>query len=328
MPDLSVIIPARREEWLERTVRDVLSHAKANTEVIAILDGDWPDPGLPILPQLRVVYHATAIGQRAATNLGARISTAKYVCKLDAHCSVADGFDVALIKSAEELGEDVTQIPTQRNLHIYDVVCKACNWKQYQGLVPPACPKCKSPQVERVIVWKPKGGSTTTSWIFDHEPRFQYDKHRRQRQPNGAYLETMSSLGACFFMTRKRFLALGGLDESHGSWGSFGIEIGCKSWLSGGRQVTNMNTWFAHFFRVGGLKFPYPITGREQEKAREYARDLWFHNKWPGQVRPLSWLVEKFTPIQGWHGPEGEKTLAEIRAAGEQFTAERTEAVA
>lgn len=110
----------------------------------------------------------------------------------------------------------------------------------------------------------------------------------------------MTSLGACFFMRRDRFWELGGLDEAYGSWGSLGIEVACKSWLSGGRHVVNRKTWFAHFFRVGGIGFPYEIHGSDQEKARQYARQIWFTNGWPGQVLPLRWLVDKFWPIQGW----------------------------
>src|SRR6185436_5373107 len=111
MPDLSVIIPARCEKWLSRTIADVLEHIEADTEVIAVLDGAWSESGIPQHERVTVVYLPESIGQRAATNLGARISTATYVMKLDAHCAVAQGFDRVLIEAANELGPDVTQIP-------------------------------------------------------------------------------------------------------------------------------------------------------------------------------------------------------------------------
>ena len=41
---LSVIIPARNEIYLQKTIDSVLSAAKGEIEVIAILDGYWPDP--------------------------------------------------------------------------------------------------------------------------------------------------------------------------------------------------------------------------------------------------------------------------------------------
>ena len=40
--DLSVIIPGRSEMWHARTVKDVLEHSKADTEVICILDETLP----------------------------------------------------------------------------------------------------------------------------------------------------------------------------------------------------------------------------------------------------------------------------------------------
>lgn len=295
--DVSVIVAARNEEWLGHTVRDVLVHTSDATEIIVVLDGAWPAEPLPQDARLQVVYVPTSIGQRAAVNLGARLSTARYIAKLDAHCAVAPGFDVALITAAATLGDDVTQIPAQKNLHVYDWAC-ACGWRQDHGHQPERCPACGGVTV-REVIWKPRRGSTTTSWVFDATPHFQYDKTGQAAQ-QGDLCDVMTSLGACFFMARERFWRLGGLDESHGSWGSFGIEIACKSWLSGGRHVVNRRTWFAHFFRVGGLGFPYPIHASDQERARQRARSLWFTNAWTGQVRPLRWLVEKFWPVKGW----------------------------
>ena len=99
-------------------------------------------------------------------------------------------------------------------------------------------------------------------------------------------------------MPRDRFFAIDGLDEKHGSWGQFGVEIACKSWLSGGRQVVNKRTWFSHLFRTqgGDFSFPYQISGNDQDRAKAYSRDLWLNNKWEKAVRPLSWIIEKFNP--------------------------------
>jgi hypothetical protein len=133
---------------------------------------------------------------------------------------------------------------------------------------------------------------------------FQYWRDYRKRpeaQPEIA--DTMSSVGACFFMPRDRFWQLGGLDENHGSWGQFGTEVSCKSWLSGGRQVVNKRTWFAHLFRTKSGNewgFPYHISGNAQDRAREYSRSLWLQNKWDMQTRPLRWLIDKFWAVAGW----------------------------
>ena len=81
-----------------------------------------------------------------------------------------------------------------------------------------------------------------------------------------------------------------------------GVEVACKSWLSGGRQVVNKRTWFAHMFRTQGpgFGFPYPISGQEQEAARQHSRKLWEGGTWPGAIRSLRWLLEKFAPVPDW----------------------------
>lgn len=346
MADLSIVIPARSEEWLNRTVQDVLAHARADTEVIAVLDGDWIDPPLDDHPKLHIVKTGAVIGQRAATNLGARLSTATYVMKLDAHCSVADGFDAALIQADQELNRpDVTQIPAMCNLHAFNWRCQACGHETYQGPTPTACESCKgSGPFVRVVIWQPRRRKFATSerpgdgrevrtehWRFDYDLHFQYGGPIKPDQKGAELADTMSSVGACFFMRRARFQEIGGLDEAHGSWGQFGTEIACKSWLSGGRHVVNTRTWFAHLFRTqgAGFGFPYAMSGTAQEAARAHSRRLWLGNRWPGQVHPLSWLVDSFAPVRGWHEPEkrddraSERTarLAEVRAAGERFLA-------
>lgn len=300
MPQLSVLIPARHERWLAKTIVDVLAHAEADTEVIAVLDGAWPEPGFEIAvhPRVHVVYLPTPIGQRAATNLAARLSDATYVMKIDAHVSMGQGFDRILIAAAETLGPDVTQIPAQTNLHIYDQVCDPCGFRADQAPQLADCPTCHGP-LRQDVVWTPRRRTRTTAWRFDHDLHFQYSGELQARQ-TGDICDVMTSLGACFFMRRDRFWALNGLDEGHGSWGAFGVEIACKSWLSGGRQVVNKATTFSHFFRVGGIGFPYEIHGSDQDKARAYSRHLWLNNGWAKQVRPLRWLVEKFAPVPDW----------------------------
>lgn len=323
MRDLSVIIPARNEEWLNRTVADVLNHSERDTEVIVLCDGGWPPVALDTHPNVQVLYVPSSIGQRAATNIGVKLSTAKYVMKLDAHVSMSQGFDRVLIEAAEQLGPNVTQIPAQKHLHVYDQVCPECQHRADQG---PhwagTCPSChRKVDVQRVIVWKPRSRPTTTAWRLDETLHFQYWRDGEKRQPKGENIcDVMTSLGACFFMERAYYQQIGGLDEAHGSWGCYGQELALKTWLSGGRHVVNKGCFFAHFFRVGGIGFPYPITGAQQDKARNYARDIWFKNGWSQQIYPLSWILEKFKPLPDWHDAKGSARLAEIMAAGAAFT--------
>jgi len=307
---LSVIIPGLNEMFMRHTVEDVLNHSGEDTEVIAVCDGYWPDPAIQDHPRLQVIHFTQPVGQRAATNAGARLSQAKYVMKLDAHCSMADGFDRQLMS---EMQPDWTLIPQMYRLHAFDWMCEDCGEVVYQGSKPVKCEECGFEEHKMVLVWEPRRHKgATVSWRFDRDLRFQYwTKHSKRPDvkaqiKNGGLIESMSSIGCNFMMERDRFFKLGGMDEKHGSWGQYGTELACKAWLSGGKMMASTNTWAAHMFRTGNFSkngestWPYEITQKAVEKARAHSRDVWYHNKWPLQVHPLSWLLEKFWPISGW----------------------------
>lgn len=311
--ELSVLIPARSEEFLARTIQDILDHSEADTEVIAVCDGGWPPVEVPDHPRVTLIYHPKAIGQRAATNEAARLSRAKFVMKCDAHCSFDQGFDRKLMADYEP---GWTVIPRLYNLHAFDRVCE-CGHRVYQG--PQIdCEKCGKP-MKREIIWKPRWRRTSDFQRFDHELHFQYwGAYKKRAEVQGDLAESMSFLGACFFMSRDRFIEIEGLDEKHGSWGQFGTEIACKTWLSGGRLMVNKKTFYSHLFRTqDGFSFPYPNPGTH--RSRQHSQWLWYGNNWPKQIYPLSWLIEKFWPIPDWSDPVGAEVLAKVKAEGVKF---------
>lgn len=305
MAALSVIIPARNEMFLQRTIESVLSAIEGDTEIIAVCDGYWPIPSVIDHDRVHILHYTKSIGQRAAVNAGARLSNAKYIMKLDAHCSVDKGFDVKLMKDCQH---DWTLVPVMWNLHAFDWGCKKCGNRTYQGPEPTMCVCKNTGCFQMVMVWQPRRNRVTYSWMFDKDMKFQYWRAHRKRPETrfGDYMETMSFIGACFFMERERYWELDGLDEAHGSWGQVGTEIACKSWLSGGKLLTAKKTWFAHMFRTNnkGFGFPYPISGNQQERAQKYSRELWLNDRWEKAVHPLSWLVNKFKPVPTW-GTDG-----------------------
>lgn len=307
---LSVIVVGCNEQFMRNTVEDVLDHSKGDTEVIAVCDGYWPDPPLEDHPRLHVMHFTESVGQRAATNAGAKLSRAKYIMKMDAHCAADDGFDLKLI---EDMQPEWTMVPSMHRLHVFDWACTDCGERVYQGTKPAQCAECSCPEFYMHMVWEPRWQfDATVAWRFDRNMHFQYWRkyHRRpevQEEAKGGFIETMSCIGCCFLMERDRFWDLGGMDERHGSYGQFGTELACKSWLSGGKMVTSLKTWVGHLFRTGNFSrngessWPYPISQRQIDAARKYSRELWLKDKWRRATRKLEWLVDHFKPVPDWH---------------------------
>ena len=299
--DLSIIIPARNEMFLARTIEDIIEHKRGKTEVIAVCDGAWAEPGIKDHPDVKIIYLSEAIGQRAATNLGVKLSKAKYVAKCDAHVSFSEGFDVALMA---DMQDDWIAAPTMRNLWAFDWKCYDCGLRTYQGPTPEKCKQCgKSGNIKRKMVWIAKSSPQSNSFCFDSEPHFQYFREFNKRpEGQGDLTESMSLQGSFFLCTRDKYWELEVCDERFGSWGSMGIEIAAKFWLSGGKVMINHKCYYGHMFRTqgGDFSFPYPQHQSKVIKAKTHARNLFLGNRWDKQIYPTSWLVEKFWPVPGW----------------------------
>lgn len=87
--------------------------------------------------------------------------------------------------------------------------------------------------------------------------------------------------------------------------------------------MTNKRTWYAHLFRTqgGDFAFPFPLSGVQVQHARDYCTQLFLNNEWAGQIRPLSWLLEKFKPLPDWHDGKDKGRLEIVMKKGEEFYA-------
>ena len=312
MFDLSILIPARNEMFLAETIKDILKNKRGKTEVITVLDGAWADPPIEDHPDVTVVYLPESVGQRKAQNIAARLSKAKYVMKVDAHCAFDEGFDVKLM---EDMDDNWTVVPLMKNLHVFDWRCKKCGNRWYQGPEPEYCrtdekgniknPECDSKEFERVMVWKPRSSPNSTSYRFNNQLEFKYWGDYKRKQ-EGDIVDTMSLQGSCFMATRENYWERELCDESWGSWGGQGAEVAIKTWLSGGEVKCNKKTWYAHLFRTQkGFSFPYSNPGNEQRSAKNKLRDTFLNDKWPKQKHNLEWLIDKFAPVPDWNMKRG-----------------------
>lgn len=304
--DLSVIIPARNEMFLSGTIEHLLENKRAKTEIIAVLDGSWADPGIKQHADVNVIYVPEPIGQRAATNIGAKLAKGKYLMKMDAHCTWEEGCDQKMIEGFKVMGDNVTMVPIMRNLHMFDWKCYKCGWKKYQGPTPQKCEQCGAThRLRRKMMWIGKHNPQSWSYCFDAAPHFQYFEEYKHREATKEarkikFTETMSLQGSCFMSTREKYFDLNLCDEAFGSWGNQGIEVALKTWLSGGRVIANHNTWYAHMFRTQGGDFSFPYEQRGVSKTKKATWQFFLNGKWDKQKYPISWLVEKFWPVKGW----------------------------
>jgi glycosyltransferase involved in cell wall biosynthesis len=173
MVDLSIIIPARNEMFLKRTIEDILQNIEGNTEIIAVLDGYWPVPNIDDHPKVTLIHHSESIGQRAASNEAAKLAKGKYLMKVDAHCAFDKGFDV---KMMADMKPNWTMVPVMRNLHAFNWVCPDGH-SRYQGPSGP-CKECKK-ETKMDVVWIPKPNPQSTAYRFDTDMHFQYQNERR-----------------------------------------------------------------------------------------------------------------------------------------------------
>lgn len=298
--ELSILIPARNEMFLSRTVQDILEHIESDTEVIVVMDGGWIEPNIEQHDRVHVIKTGKVVGQRAAGNLACRLAQGKYVMKVDAHCSFDQGFDRKMLEGFMKVGDNVTMVPIMRNLWAFDWKCYHCGWKQYQGPTPEKCGSCGKPdKVRRKMMWIGKENPQSVSYCFDSEPHFQYfNEYKRTEEYKNdiktGFTKTMSLQGSCFMMTRDNYWKWDVCDEQAGSWGNQGIEVACATWINRGKVLVNHNTWYAHLFRTqgGDFSFPYEQKGKAVMKTKDYIK-----NKYWDKVKPI---VEQFHPVKGW----------------------------
>lgn len=281
---LSVIIPAYREPYLQRTVDSLLqaSELGGGLEVIVVLDGQWLPKPLRVDPRVQVVQLDGHLGLRPAINAGLSRARGEFVMKADAHCSFSPGFDRAMVEAMEP---DWVLIPRRYALEVEAWgPARTGHPRDYHFLNYP--------------VWVEGYGYTMTAHYWDR---------RRVRAPQVD--EVMTFQGSCWLVERQYFDRLlgGKLDDSPKTYGAFWLEyleIGLKYWLTGGQVRVNKAAWYAHlakrerhydgdFSRAGKMGWP-------RLKYTTWAAKHWLTNKEPGLKYDFAWLVEKFWPVPTW----------------------------
>ncbi len=274
---LTVVIPSRNEKYLQKTIKDLLDKAVEKIEIIAILDGYWP-PISEFLRDSRITYirFPVARGMRAAINAAYRVAKGEYIMKLDAHCMVLDGFDVALKADCED---NWVVVPRRYSLDVENWKIKVKPPVDYMYLAHPDDPS----------VW---GGKSLQGKEW---------RGKNINEKGGDIIDLMTAQGSCWFMKKEYFKYLELMDEvNYGEFSKEMQEIGLKCWLSGGRMVRNRKTWYAHWHKPKDHGRGYPLKSSEFKKGADYAIK-WMNGKvWHKQEYDIRWLIDKFAPVPGW----------------------------
>lgn len=276
MPRVGIIIPARNEPYLTKTVHDVFAKARGDIRVFAVLEGYYPDgwketsemyPG-----RLISIHHGQPHGMRSSINQVANVAIdCDYLMKTDAHCMFSHGFDVML---SSDCPSKSVMVPRRFRLDPE-------KWVRIEDSRPP---------VDYEYIAYPNGG--------DGGMKGRVWEQRARDRAGIVIDDLMCAQGSCWFMPRSYFYDLDLMDQdNYGSFWKEMLEISLKAWLSGGQMLVNKSCWYAHWHKP---KRGYSMDDADLKKAVEYS-NKWLTDStgWKKQIRPIWTLIQQFQP-PGW----------------------------
>lgn len=136
------------------------------------------------------------------------------------------------------------------------------------------------------ISWTINGKKMTTRYCFDTNLVMQYDKENENP-------ETMCLQGSAWMVLKENYWKWNLGDETLGSWGSQGPELGIKAFLNGGRCKSTRSTYYGHVFRHSDSDFPYQ---RDKEAGKHANLEL--KRRYLNQS--IAPLIRKFSYPHDW----------------------------
>jgi glycosyltransferase involved in cell wall biosynthesis len=284
---LSILIPSRQAEFLQRTIDDLLTKAEGEVEIIVSLDGYWPNPMITGDKRVKILHQGTIHnnkGMRAAINAAVNIAKGEYIMKVDEHVMMDQGYDVKLIADCED---DWIVVPRRYRLD-------AENWQLVKD--------GRDPIDYMYIAYPYERPYDRRCGLYGGG----IDKQRHIDHKDLLIDETMSWQGSCYFMKKAYWEQLfpNGLDDvNYGAFNHEAQEIGFSCQLSGGKLMVNKKTWYAHLHKgksgkgYGFSREQYKKHETDKEKARRYAMNYWLTTQ--DYEHDFGWLIDKFNP-PGW----------------------------
>ncbi len=242
---LSVIIPSFKDPLLPKTIASLLENAQWEIEVIAVLDGYWPEDSLSDDPRVRILHLGKNRGMREAINAGVSIARGEFIMRTDEHCIFGKGYDVILTK---ELQDNEIVVPRRFFLDV----------KKWKVMDLPFV------DYEKLYIDKERMKFAGVKW-----------PERTAERMAIPIDETMAMQGSCWVMKRswwdKVIVRLE--SEGYGSHYQDSIEMVMKTWKAGGRLMINKTTWYAHKHRDFPRTHNYP--GDLAQASFDYSLGVW-----------------------------------------------------
>ncbi len=281
---VSIIIPARNEKFLQKTIDYLIEKATGKYEIIVGLDGYWPNPKLKSHPKVTILHVSESIGMRSMINSMVDISKGNFIMKIDAHCNISKGFDSKLSSICKD---GMVCVPRQYSLH--DETWQPNKKKKYIDYWYLSAPTIHLPEEDR--------GNRNRGLHAERWHQRTYDPAYSQKLID----EIMCIQGSFWFMTRNHFNDIEvNSPESEKNFSYEGTEIALKTWLSGGRVVVVKKTWYAHLYKGKKHGRGFFMPKNTAYIGAEYCMDLFMAKKWDKAVHDVKWLIDKFGPVPTW----------------------------
>ena len=254
MIKLSAIIPSYKDKLLIKTIESLLTNSDLGDqlEVIAVLDGYYPEFELIQDPRVRYVHLGKNSGMREAINAGVRVSRGEFIMRNDEHQMYGKGYDKILTGTCQP-----DWIVTPRRYFLDPI-----KWEVMD-----------IPCVDYMRL-EIRGGKFTGVEAPGNDLMIQ---------------ESMAMQGSCWLMPRKLWDSVIGelKTEGYGPLIQDSHEMVFKLWKAGGKLMVNKYTWHAHKHR----DFPRTHNGGSPEnpaKCEEgyiYAIKIW-NDYYQNEIRP------------------------------------------
>lgn len=237
---LSILIPAKNEPYLMKTVEDV--KVKAVGEIEILVDDDASE------------------GNNLRQKINNLVSKAQgeYIMKLDAHCMLDNGFDLELVSVHHP---NWVQVPRRLRLDAekWEVIEDGREPVDYESII-----------FSNLIT--PVGGAKGFIWAT---PWNDLTKEKEYIKID----DTPHFQGSCWFMTKDWFRECGLMSLEYGGFAQEPEEIIFTTLSKGGKVKVNKNTWYAHLHKSEEARQWFKLDSEDMAKGYAYSYNKWVADK-------------------------------------------------